>query len=212
MNAVQRASNRSGGVLPGFTQMRRTWSAKHDAYYVRVLPGEYYVTKMPEFSVTVLGSCVSACISDPTVGIGGMNHFMLPGGRGGLDDEHCLDLSTRYGASAMEHMINDILKYGGSRENLEVKLFGGAQVMAGMSDVGEGNIEFVREYLAAEEINITSEDLGGDYPRKVMYFPTTGKAFMKRIPITRGSSVLEQERSYQKTLQKKPIAGEIELF
>lgn len=199
-------------ALPGFELIRRTWSAKHNAYCARVLPGEYYVTRKPELATTVLGSCVSACISDPNAGVGGMNHFMLPSGRGGLDDEHCLDLSTRYGTNAMEHMINDILKFGGSRRNLEVKLFGGARVMAGLSDVGEGNIAFVREYLKAEGIKITSEDLGGDYPRKILYFPTTGKAFMKRLPLGREATVLEQERSYRQTLQKKPIAGEIELF
>src|SRR6185312_3936064 len=105
---------------------------------VKILPGEYYVTKADETVTTVLGSCISACVRDPKLNIGGMNHFMLPEDKfrpnNGL--ETAVGTATRYGSHAMESLINDLLKLGAARDRLEIKLFGGGRILSGMTDVG----------------------------------------------------------------------------
>lgn len=198
--------------LPGYESIRRVWHHAHQCFGARIMPGEYYVTKHSELIATTLGSCVSACIRDPAAGIGGMNHFMLP-----LDDREnagSYDMSARYGNFAMEHMINDILKNGGRRERLEVKVFGGGNVLPSMTAIGTKNIEFVREYLMTEGFTITAEDLGGTSPRKVIYFPDTGKVLMQRVALSRRDEqeITRKELEYQRSLESKPIAGDIDLF
>lgn len=198
-------------ALRGFESIRRTWHHAHQRYGARIMPGEYYVTGSDELIATTLGSCVSACIRDPDVGIGGMNHFMLPFKEGELVDKGA---SSRYGNFAMEHMINDILKNGGKRERLEVKVFGGGNVLPSMTAVGTKNADFVREYLRTEGFKIVSEDLCGPYPRKVIYFPATGKVLMQRVAMTRRDEeeITRRELAYRNTLEAKPVGGEIDLF
>ena len=121
-------------ALPGFDDVNRYWDKYHGKYVAKILPGECYVTTNDELVATVLGSCVSACIRDKVFGIGGMNHFMLP-----EPSEHSHgwggdNLNTRYGNWAMEALINEILKRGGRRGTLEVKLFGGGQIIENMTN------------------------------------------------------------------------------
>ena len=152
-----------------------------DCDAAKILPGEYYFTSKDMMIVTVLGSCVSACIRDRVSGIGGMNHFMLPDGGG--DDGSPVSASARYGTYAMEVLINEVLKSGARRENLEAKVFGGGNVLRGFSaiNVGERNAEFVRRYLKAEGIRVVAEDLNDIYPRKVYFFPRTGKVLVQGL-------------------------------
>jgi chemotaxis protein CheD len=212
-----KSSNRSlparPAALPGFESIRRYWDKKHETYAARILPGEYYVSVAAEQVITVLGSCVSACIRDKKLGIGGMNHFMLPEGEGGTSGERaCITASTRYGTYAMENMINDILNNGGRRENLEVKVFGGGNVLGVNINVGARNIRFIREYLAREALDVVSEDLGGNYPRKVMYFPASGRVLLRKMPTAADRVVARRERAYQLWMATTPIAGELDLF
>ena len=130
----------------------------------------------------------------------------------GRHTSHQINNATRYGSYAMEHLINDILKHGGKRKNLEVKLFGGASVIAGISDVGLKNAAFVREYLDNEGISISGEDLCGTYPRKVIYHPKTARAKVKRLKELHNDSILKREKQYQASIDTAPIEGEIELF
>lgn len=200
-------------TLPGFGAIKSYWDAQHKLHSARILPGEYYVSRGNEIISTVLGSCVSACIRDPELGIGGMNHFMLP--EGSSNDPHSEDItntSARYGSYAMEHMINTILANGGDRNRLEIKLFGGGKVLQSATNVGDRNIAFVREYLRTETLPVNSEDLGGLHPRKVLYFPFSGRVLVKKLPITEANEVSQIELNYQHTIEKKPVAGEIDLF
>lgn len=199
-------------ALPGFESIKRAWSNVHEAFAARLNPGDYYVTKADECIYTTLGSCISACIRDRVTGIGGMNHFMLPTQKGVSGWGDRLNASTRYGNYAMEHMINDILKNGGRRENLEVKLFGGGRIIASMTDVGERNIAFVRDYIAVEGLKVTSEDVGDVFPRMVVYFPATGKVRVKRLRSLHNNSIAEEEKRYLRNIEDKPVSGEIELF
>lgn len=202
-------------VLRGFEHINRYWDKLHNVFAAKILPGEYYVTLHDEAIVTVLGSCVSACIRDRKTGMGGMNHFMLPTeGRGGSEawKSSSLNASTRYGNFAMEHLINDILKNGGQRENLELKIVGGGRILAQMTDIGMRNISFVRDYIKTENLVLLSEDLGDIYPRKVMYFPTTGQLKVKKLRSLHNNTIIERESEYMNKLDEKPISGEIELF
>ncbi|BAU56363.2 chemotaxis protein CheD [Halorhodospira halochloris] len=162
--------------------------------------------------VTTLGSCVSACVRDRRLAVGGMNHFMLPlrGGAGRVNDP--LSESARYGNYAMEQLINRIMALGGKRSDLEVKLFGGGRVLDAVTDIGKRNIEFAREYIATEGLRLLSEDLGGDYPRKVQYFPESGRARSKKLYTTRNNTVVRREEHYLHEIDESPKAGDIDLF
>lgn len=204
-----------GRVLPGFEHINRYWDKMHGTNAAKILPGEYYVTTQNEEIVTVLGSCVSACIRDRIFGIGGMNHFMLPMTNANSSDawqNASISAATRYGNFAMEHMINTILSNGGARKNLEVKVFGGGKILAQMTDIGRRNIDFVREYIATEGLNLVAEDLGDIYPRKVMYNPITGKVKMKKLRSLHNNTVVERETEYMQKLDIEPVESEIDLF
>lgn len=148
---------------------------------VKLLPNEFFTTHDDMVLMTVLGSCVAACIHDPYTGLGGMNHFMLPDD--GAEAARTASESMRYGAYAMEVLINELIKAGGRRERFEAKVFGGAAVLSGMTtlNVGDRNADFVRRYLALERIRITAEDLQGNYPRKVVFMPRSGQALVKKL-------------------------------
>lgn len=198
--------------LADFVHVNRYWDRRHNTWAAKILPGEYYVTVDPDEAVaTTLGSCVSACIRDKVFGIGGMNHFMLPAHTEHASDSW-MDSATRYGGYAMEHLINTILANGGNRKNLEVKLTGGGKIIANLSDVGARNIEFVHDFLRTEELQLLAEDLGDIYPRKVMYYPATGKMKVKRLRSMHNETLIQREESYQHELDVQPDSGGVELF
>ncbi|MCB1953345.1 MAG: chemoreceptor glutamine deamidase CheD [Rhodocyclaceae bacterium] len=190
---------------------QRYFDREFEREAVKVLPGEYYVSARGEAIVTVLGSCVAACIRDVRLGVGGLNHFMLPGeGAASLVSS----ASARYGVFAMEVLVNHLFKLGAQREYLEAKVFGGGNVVASLlrSDVGARNAQFVRDYLATEDIALVAEDLMDDHARKVVFFPATGRVMVKRVGASSQSAELQHERHYQRRLQSAPIAGEVALF
>lgn len=184
-----------------------------DCEAAKILPGEYYCTSRDMLIVTVLGSCVSACIRDSKSGIGGMNHFMLPDGTSS-DINNPVSASMRYGAYAMEVLINQLLKLGARRENMEAKVFGGGNVLAGFTsiNVGERNAQFVRDFLRIEKMRITAEDLNDIYPRKVYFFPRTGKVLVKKLKQTHNDTLAMREHAYASRLKTSRVGGEIELF
>jgi chemotaxis protein CheD len=179
---------------------------------VKILPGEYYVTTRDMALVTVLGSCVAACVFDRAGGIGGMNHFMLPDGK--YDGMDILSPSGRYGAYAMEKMINELLKMGAKRGNLEAKVFGGGNVLRGftVSTTGQGNAAFVLDYLRTENIRVVAQDLLDIYPRKVYYFPRSGRVLVKQLRGAHNDTIVERERAYSARLKMSAVQGDVELF
>lgn len=177
---------------------------QHNA--VKVLPGEYFVANENMVIMTVLGSCIAACLWDSRAHIGGMNHFMLP-------DGDMADSSGRYGSYAMEVLINEMLKLGARRETMQAKIFGGAQVMHNFTtmNVGERNTSFVLNYLHTERIPIVSEDVLDIYPRKVVFFPVTGKAMVKRLAHAH-PDVAQEVRGNAATVAKSNAGGSVDLF
>lgn len=178
---------------------------------IKLFSGDCYVTDQPNsMLVTILGSCVSACIRDPHSGIGGMNHFLLPHGEH-RDIAHTSE-ATRYGAYAMEKLINGIISLGGSKSRLEVKLFGGGNVIKSNTLIGHRNVEFVKDFMRKEGLLISSSDLGGDYPRRIHYFSDTGKVMMRNLRRKEDMLVVEEERKFAESLSVKPIEGDVDLF
>jgi chemotaxis protein CheD len=182
-----------------------------DCDAAKILPGEYYFTNKDMLIVTVLGSCVSACIRDRVTGLGGMNHFMLPDSG---SDGSPVSASARYGTYAMEVLINSLLKNGARRDNLEAKVFGGGAVLKGFTamNVGERNATFVQQFLRNERIRIAAEDLNDIYPRKVYFFPRTGRVLVKKLMQSHNDTLAKRETEYASRLKAKPVSGEIELF
>jgi len=202
-------------AIAGFESINRYWDTNNNIYAAKLLPGEFYVTMNGELITTVLGSCVSACIRDTSTGIGGMNHFMLPAdiSRDAKAWSNTpVNAQTRYGNIAMERLINVILAGGGKRQNLEIKLFGGGKVLQIDTDIGGKNIDFVKHYLDTEGLAIAAEDVGGNKPRKIQYFPNTGRARVKSLNSLHNDTLTKRESSYIKTISNAHVEGRIDLF
>ena len=197
--------NMNDTPIPAGGSPTRYFDKKFGIEAAKILPGEYFATDKEMVLVTVLGSCVAACIRDPRAGVGGMNHFMLPDGD---------DSSARYGVFAMEVLINDILKAGGRRGSLEAKVFGGAAVIQGMTqlNVGKQNVAFVERFLNNERIPIVSKDVLDIFPRKVCFLPKTGRAMVKKLAPATSPTVVREETTYRSRVQQKEPAGSVELF
>jgi chemotaxis protein CheD len=202
-------------MVRGFEQLQRFWEPDTRRWTVKILPGEYYVTRSDEAITTVLGSCISACIRDPVANVGGMNHFMLPEDNAVRDTsapDAPVVLSTRYGSHAMESLINDLLKLGARRGRLQIKVFGGGRVLSSMTDIGARNIEFVLSYLNLERLPVDAQDVGGEQPRKVIYFPTDGKVRVRKLRPIENRGISDREKLYMDSLRAKDQGGDIELF
>ncbi|SFB84808.1 chemotaxis protein CheD [Marinospirillum celere] len=193
------------------------WSpvSYYDSYFemqaVKLLPGEYYVTGQDKLLVTVLGSCVAACIHDPVKGIGGINHFMLPvDGR----EEELINSSIRYGSHALEVLLNQLYKLGAQKESLQAKVFGGGDVLMAPEShqIGERNAEFLLDYLNAEQIPVVSKSLLGPWPQKIYFFPASGRVLVKKLKRLNNKTIFEREAEYFQRLLNIEVAGNIELF
>ncbi len=173
--------------------------------------GDCLVSGEPDLTFsTVLGSCISACVRDVAANVGGMNHFLLAEPSGSARDRY--GVSARYGAFAMEQLINKVLGRGtGRKSNLEIKVFGGGLINAALADVGAKNIEFVREFLTNEGYENIKEDVGGTYARRVLFKPHSGRAFIRRLDNAAGATIVRQELAVAVRAVKPPV-DDIELF
>jgi chemotaxis protein CheD len=197
-------------VTQYYAKGKHYFDANENIQVVKIISGEWHVsTKGHEMLETILGSCVSACIRDPVTKVGGMNHFLLPG-ETSMDAE--ASSSARYGVFAMESLINGILKAGGNKSRLEVKVFGGGNVINNSARIGSKNAQFIRDFLKREGLSLLSEDLEGDYPRRIHFYPDTGKVMMRVLRTKANSEVTAEEERYRNTINKRPVEGDIELF
>ncbi len=147
--------------------------SKHFLY-----PGALFVEPEPHLITTILGSCVSLCLYDPILKIGGMNHYMLPLWNGqGL-------ASPRYGNIAIKKLIDNIQALGSSKKNLKAKIFGGSEIISTQIShfmIGERNISIVKDILHEEQIPIIASSVGGKYGRKIIYNTFTGEVRQKYV-------------------------------
>jgi chemotaxis protein CheD len=209
--ALRRSDGLPGESVSDSATGRRFFDAAAAAWIVKVFPGEFHISRQSdEVLLTVLGSCVSACVRDPLAGIGGMNHFMLPQHKSGAWGN---DLkSTRFGNFAMEKLVNELIKAGCARERMEIKVFGGGNVTESSNAVGSDNAEFVLQYLQAEGLSCAAKDLGGTLPRRIQYYPSTGRVVRRLLGGSERFAVDREEDAYAKRLLKQRPAGDVELF
>lgn len=183
-------------------------------HIVKVLPGGVYSTNEPEMISTGLGSCVAACMWDPIKGVGGMNHFLLPSDERAYSKGQTgvITCETRYGPHAMELLISQLLAKGASRSHLQMKVFGGAQMLGKQSAIGEKNAHFILHYAKQENLQVASYDLGGVEPRRILFDPMSGRVLLKRIPF---AEVDQLEANYASQLKRSAqfdAPDEMELF
>jgi chemotaxis protein CheD len=213
MASLRRPTGTMAGATPGPESGERGfYDPVSGSWMIKVLPGRFYITtRSDEVLVTVLGSCVSACIRDVETGVGGMNHFMLASdrvGQWGSDQQ-----STRYGNFAMEKLINELIKAGCPRDRMEIKVFGGGNVTDTKNLIGTQNSEFVLRYLKDEGLSCSANDLGGPYPRRIQYFPSTGRVVRKLLTGGDCDLIVNEETEYAKRLTTtREAAGEVQLF
>ena len=172
--------------------------------------GGLHASRKPLLLDTVLGSCIAACLYDPVLGMGGMNHFMLPEGFDPGDPT-----STRYGVNAMELLISDLMKMGAERRRFQAKIFGGGHVLnirESLDGVPQRNIDFVKRFLEAEQIPVVREDVGGFQPRRVLFHTHTGKVFLKYLGNNEAERTAQEEAVYLISLKKQKLDGDVTLF
>ncbi|MBS0238425.1 MAG: chemotaxis protein CheD [Proteobacteria bacterium] len=171
---------------------------------VHIIQGEFFVTRDQDVMVTtILGSCIAACIRDPLAGVGGINHFLLPGNIGATAAE-----DERVGVHLMELLVNGLLKAGARRDRLEAKLFGGARTVRSHSDIGKHNAEFAQRFLKAEGISYVGGSTGGLQGRRIQYWPVSGRA---RQILLAGPAPIEKPAPMP-VASIDVNAGELELF
>jgi len=196
--------------LPGFEHVNRyNDPTNNNAVVAKIIPGEFYITRHSEMITTVLGSCISVCVYDLEEGIGGMNHFMLPGmGSEGVANDWHVNGCGRYGDLAMKNLLKGMLKHGAKRENLKIKVFGGGQILRSKGDVGGRNIEFINEYIARKNLVVTGMNVGDDLPRKVNFFPLTGKVMVKKLNTLNNDTIFQREKCYEEDLSHRSFFRE----
>lgn len=211
------ARSRSSGDK--FQHVLRYWDEPAGCWMVKLMPGDIYVTNQHEYLSTILGSCIAVCMRDTAMGIGGMNHFMLPQKTAYSSSDwgtNPVTYASRYGSWAMEYLINEILKQGGQRDQLELKVFGGGNVIPALSnDIGQRNIDFLHDYVKREGLSIAAADLGEQFSRKIIFCPKTGKVKVKRVQEVETKRLIVQENQYyQQLLQggKNQSNDNIDLF
>jgi chemotaxis protein CheD len=201
-----------GRPLAGFEHVQRFYDPRLGKVSSYILPGEYFVTDGDDVVSTVLGSCVAACIWDPVARLGGMNHFMIPGtDANGSMGAASTPASGRYGIFAMELLVNAILKHGGDRSRLLVKLVGGGYVTPSSYCVGDANVAFAREYVTREGFRLVAEHVGGHKARRLIFHPRTGRSKVSELSATVPESFAQREQDYAATVDRTP-AGAVEIF
>ena len=208
---VTRAGMQRDAETGAFRDVRRQRDRETGLTQVTIAPGEYYVTAaIDEALVTILGSCVAVCMRDPVIGVGGMNHFLLAESASG--DWGGVSAVTRYGNHAMETLINDIIALGGVRSRFEVKVFGGGHVIDSSMAIGQKNVEFAERYLENEGMPIAAKHVGGFHPRRIHYFPRTGKVQMLQLRRGTDEAVFKAEMEFKRRIAIKPVDGGVDLF
>ena len=170
---------------------------------IAVTQGNFIVSRDPDILLTtVLGSCVCACVYDPKLKIGGMNHFLLP--YSSIQDSSPKD--RMFGVYLMELLLNEMFSYGAVKRRLEVKLFGGSHVLTSTTDPGKKNVEFIEQFVKIEKLNVVSSSLRGQRGRAIQFSPFTGKVRQKFMSkYIAEEQVIKQSKNYE-------TVGDLELF
>lgn len=206
----RRTLNEKTQVGDYFNGPSRYYDQVNENVVVKVLSGDCVVNEAPgELMMTILGSCIACCMHDPILKVGGMNHFLVPG------DINSTNESGRFGANAMEMLINKLIKKGALKSRLEVKIFGGANLLDNSQQIGAKNISFVKEFLKREGMKIVGEDVGGETPRRLHFYPDSGKAMLRKLQRQEDLKIVQEEKEYitkVKSIIEKPKDDDVTLF
>ena len=196
-------------VSDEFVGVDRYWDPCNQTFAAKIVPGEYYVSSSAELITSVIGTSIATCVRDTRLGIGGMNHFMLPGmGSEGVANDWHVNGCGRYGDLAMKNLLKGMLKHGAKRQNLKIKVFGRGQILRSKGDVGGRNIEFINEYIARKNLVVTGMNVGDDLPRKVNFFPLTGKVMVKKLNTLNNDTIFQREKCYEEDLSHRSFFRE----
>lgn len=172
---------------------------------IHVIQGQYGLSDRPdEVLSTLLGSCIAVCLNDPVAGIGGMNHFLLPGGDAGQNR------SLKFGVHAMELLINSMLRGGARRDRLQARVYGGANIIENLPQIGSANGRFALWFLENERIRCVGQCIGGRQARRVRFWPHSGRAEVRFVGAVEPATA--QLPRATAPAQPAPQAGEITLF
>lgn len=185
---------------PGFGHIRRYWDKPHEAFAAKLLPGEFYVTLNDELLTTVLGAGVAVCVRDADAGLAGMLHFLLPQEEGAVLGVAGGDPRGRYGDQVMSRLLDNLLKHGARADRLEFKVFGGAQAFAETADLARRTIAFTQGWLRDRGHRAAAEDLGGPFPRKLIYHPTSGLTRVKKLRELDNDTLARRDRDHLRSL------------
>ncbi|MCW5978805.1 MAG: chemotaxis protein CheD [Bryobacteraceae bacterium] len=173
----------------------------HRHRVVNLRPGEFHATKEGLWIRTVLGSCVAVCLYDRAAGVGGMNHFMLPG-----SGPQEAQFPARYGVDAMKLLINRIVALGGAHGRLSAKAFGGANVLrlnSTLPTVADGNVSFLLRFLEDEGIPLQSSRLGGDDALDVRFFTGSARTLVRPVRSRLAKELAAAELQYRRRLEAR---------
>ncbi len=176
--------------LPTETRAKPYTLARSKETVHPIIVGEIHATYEPMWISTLLGSCVSACLYDERMKIGGMNHFMLPLGSAEA-------VCASYGVHAMEMLINSLMKLGADRRRMKAKLFGGGAVIRTSDsrwNVGNKNVEFAKSFLEAEKIPLVASHTGGMHAMHIRFHTSSAKAIVRVLDERLASKVMEAEK------------------
>lgn len=176
---------------------------------INIIQGDHYVDNDPTTVLTtILGSCIATCLWDPIAKVGGMNHFLLPGKN--LDTYKVSQPNLqRYGINLMELLLNDLFRHGAIKPRLKAKIFGGAAIVKGLTDVGSMNSTFAESFLREEGIELVSKSVGGTFGRKIQFWPVGGRA-RQAFMASDINSIIRDEAKHTPVI--KNMAGQVELF
>lgn len=212
MDAYNRRTNSESAQVGDYYEgSRRYYDQNFELTVIQLYSGDCYVASGEhELMVTILGSCVAACVRDPVAKVAGMNHFLLPGDPNA--SSNATGEGARYGAYAMEKLFNTLIAAGGRKDRFEVKLFGGGNVTGNSALIGTRNVAFIKDFMKREGLTVVASDLGGELPRRIQYFSADGRVMMRKLKRKEDMRVVAQEKTYQTTLAQAPVEGSVELF
>ena len=183
---------------PRFAHINRYFDAVNNRYAAKLLPGQYYLSR-GETIVTVVGTCVAACLRDPVLGLGGMNHFMEPYPTTGA--------VASPGEDAMFALYRALLALGAHRDRLEAMLFGGSRILSDDCAIGARTIEYAQLFVRQANIPLVQQDLGGRYPRKIDFCPLDGRVRIKRLRDLRNDTIIARDRLFLDAYEQRPASG-----
>ncbi|MBL4894689.1 MAG: hypothetical protein JKY59_07470 [Emcibacter sp.] len=206
-NSAERRQRNNLADIPAGTSY---YDVKFGTMVHKINEGGFCVlSRTDHLIMTTLGSCISVCMFDPVLKVGGMNHFLLPQEHG---NDPVNSFNLRYGNNAMETLLNEILKRGGQKSRLVLKAFGAGNVLNISANIGAKNQAFLTQYIADEGMTLDICDLGGKLPRGVIFYPATGKAFVKLLHRSSDGKIGRQEEKFRQKIEKQHVSGAIELF